>query len=213
MEQAFRLNYIFKSQLSFRLSVFAVAEQGEALWRKKMLVRELGRRTAVNNDCLNAREILDAVIAACDMGQICLQGQHWINQHHSNHTNVHTRWEYWFTNKADPPSHPPNGGGRRERRKEGPREDNSVWERKMRSKEGEKGERDGEGAEKEDRRFNNSQTPASFRIEPVPKLDPRVLHSSSTAVGSLINPAPFLCASSSWKGWGQLCQRADMDFY
>lgn len=67
----------------------------------------------------------------------------------------------------------------------------------MRSKEGEKGERDGEGAEKEDRRFNNSQTPASFRIEPVPKLDPRVLHSSSTAVGSLINPAPFLCASSS----------------
>lgn len=35
MEQAFRLKYIFKSQLSFRLSVFAVAEQGEALWRKK----------------------------------------------------------------------------------------------------------------------------------------------------------------------------------
>lgn len=29
---------------------------------------------------------------------------------------------------------------------------------------------------KEDRRFNNSQTPASFRIESVPKLDPCVLH-------------------------------------
>lgn len=29
---------------------------------------------------------------------------------------------------------------------------------------------------KEDRRFNNSQTPASFRIESVPKLDPCVLY-------------------------------------
>ena len=35
MEQAFRLKFIFKSQLSFRLSVFAVAEQGGALWKKK----------------------------------------------------------------------------------------------------------------------------------------------------------------------------------
>lgn len=113
MEQAFRLKFIFKSQLSFRLSVFAVAEQGGALWKIKKiktLVRELGRRAAVNNDCLNAQETSDAVIAACDMGQICLQGQHWINQHHSNHTNVHTHREYWFTNKADPPSHPSNRG-------------------------------------------------------------------------------------------------------
>lgn len=52
----------------------------------------------------------------------------------------------------------------------------SVCVRKMRSKEGEKKERDGEAAEKEDRRFNNSQTPASFRIESVGKLDPCVLH-------------------------------------
>lgn len=29
---------------------------------------------------------------------------------------------------------------------------------------------------KEDRRFNNSQTPASFRTESVPKLGPCVLH-------------------------------------
>lgn len=29
---------------------------------------------------------------------------------------------------------------------------------------------------KEDRHFNNSQTPASFRIESVPKLDPCVLY-------------------------------------
>lgn len=29
---------------------------------------------------------------------------------------------------------------------------------------------------KEDKRFNNSQTPASFRTESVPKLDPCVLH-------------------------------------
>lgn len=48
--------------------------------------------------------------------------------------------------------------------------------RKMKSEEGERRERDGEGAEKEDRRFNNSQTPASFRIESVPKPDPCVLH-------------------------------------
>lgn len=56
----------------------------------KMLVRELGRRTAVNNDCLNAQEISDTVIAGCNMGQICPQGQHRINQHPSNHTSAHT---------------------------------------------------------------------------------------------------------------------------
>ena len=58
--------------------------------KKIVLVRELGRRAAVNNDCLNAHEIFDAVIAGCNMGQICPQGQHWINQHHSNHINVRT---------------------------------------------------------------------------------------------------------------------------
>lgn len=69
---------------------------------KEMLVRELGRRTTVNNDCLNAQEILDTVIAGCNMGQIFPQGQHWINQHHSNHTNAHTgRVCYWFTNQSD----------------------------------------------------------------------------------------------------------------
>lgn len=59
--------------------------------KKKMLVWELGRHTAVNNDCLRAQEILDAVIAGCNMGQIFPQGQHWINQHQSNQTNIHTR--------------------------------------------------------------------------------------------------------------------------
>lgn len=70
-------------------SVFAFAEQGGA-GEKKLLVRELGRHTAVNNDCLNAQEILDTVIAGCNMGQIFPQGQHWINQHHSNHANAYT---------------------------------------------------------------------------------------------------------------------------
>lgn len=55
-----------------------------------MLVWELGRHMAVNNDCLSAQESLDAVIAGCNMGQICPQGQHWINQHQSNQTNTHT---------------------------------------------------------------------------------------------------------------------------
>lgn len=52
--------------------------------------------------------------------------------------------------------------------------------RKNRSKEGKKRERDGEGAEKEDRHFNNSQTLASFRIESVPKLDLCVLRTWHT---------------------------------
>lgn len=52
----------------------------------------------------------------------------------------------------------------------------SVCVREREKRDVRRGERDGEGAEKEDRPFNNSQTPASFRIESVPKLNPRVLH-------------------------------------
>lgn len=72
-----------------QISVCVLMENRVESYEKK-LVWELGRHTAVNNDCLSAQEILDAVITGCNMGQICPQGQHWINQHRSNQAKTHT---------------------------------------------------------------------------------------------------------------------------
>lgn len=173
----------------------------------KMLVRELGRRTAVNNDCLNAQEISDTVIAGCNMGQICPQGQHRINQHPSNHTSAHTHTQkqnYCFTNQSDPPSCLFN---RREskrgtEKKEGrTAEHRSVCEKKERRAikdlKKERGERDGEGR-KEDKCFNNSQTPASFRIKSVPKLDPCVFHTWHVICSSLALHAQYVLCMCVW---------------
>lgn len=55
--------------------------------------------------------------------------------------------------------------------------------------------RHGERAEKEGRGFNNSQTPASFRIESVARLDPRVLHTwHIVRSGCLIQTLCLFCA-------------------
>lgn len=143
----------------------------------KTLVREQGCRAAVNNDCLNAPEISDTVIAGCNMGQICPKGQHEINQHPApNITHPHTR-DHQSTSLAV----------RRDKRSY-----ECVWERgtvgeKLRSKEGKRKEME---HGKEDRRFNNSPTPASFRIEFVPKVDLSMFHTGLLAC----YPAYIMCS-------------------
>lgn len=182
-----------------------------------MLVRELGRCTAVNNDCLNAQEISVAVIVGCNMGQICPQGQPWINQHHSNHTNTHIHTDSASGSQITLTLlyliEESKSSSKRKGRYD------CVWEieRGMRSKEGEE-------AEKEDRHFNNSQTPASFRIESVPKLDPRVLHTCHIIRSSKFWAFFFffisICKLMSLQKEkahlylsGPLTTAADMDFY
>lgn len=74
--------------------------------------------------------------------------------------------------------------------------------RKKRPKGGEK--RSGGGAGKEDRPFNNSHTPASFRTESLAQLDPCVLHTHTHTSPSTFENLKCVGSGKSYERHGRL---------